>query len=347
MAELPLLFNSPAVFRDAFVQRLEELIDNEGLGVYILALANASFERPLYDRLAGRLEKVYRDWGRAFDDGAARALAAAPDDAAVFERLRAVGLDRLEVTQWRAAGSWQLQFNPLRGFRPPRMSGAVVDRLHKPFDGGGFHFNKPFLRQEILWEGQLIGRPTRLFYNKYPFADLHGLLVPEPEACHPQYLTRELHGFAWQLAAEVGARLPDLGLGYNAYGAYASVNHLHLQTYLRTEGRYPIEAPFWSHNGGATSYPLAVHAFEDEGAAWSLIAHLHEASCPYNLLFRPGRLYVTPRRFQGSFNCGPRTGGFAWSEVAGAITTFTEQDFFELDEGAIAAEFAALRVEIP
>lgn len=347
MAALPPLLDSPETFRDTFVQRLDDLVDHEALGVYILTLANASFESRLFDRLSGRLENVFRDWERAFDDGTDRALAAASDDVAVFERLRAYGLDRLEVTQWRTAGAWQLQFNPLRGFRPPRMSSAVVDCLHRPFDASGFHFNKPFLRQEILWEGQLIGHAVRLLYNKYPFAELHGLLVPEPEACHPQFLTRELHGFAWQFATEFGARLPGLGLGYNAYGAFASVNHLHLQTYMRTDGRYPIEDLVWSHNGGTVSYPLAVQAFEDERAAWSLIAHLHEANCPYNLLYRPGRLYISLRRFQGSFASSAWTGGFAWSEVAGAITTFTEQDFGDLDATAVAAEFARLRVEIP
>ncbi len=280
MAALPPLFRSPEIFRDAFVQRLDDLVDHESLGVYILVLANASFESRLFDRLAGRLQNAFRDWEREFDEGADSALAAAPDDAAVFERLRAYGFDRLEVTRWRTSGPWQLQFNPLRGFRPPRMSSAVVDCLHQPFDGSGFHFNKPFLRKEILWEGELIGQAVRLLYNKYPFAELHGLLVPEPEACHPQFLTRELHGFAWQFAAELGVLLPGLGLGYNAYGAFASVNHLHLQTYLRKDGLYPIEDMVWSHNGGTEPYPLAVHAFDDEGAAWSLIAHLNDANCP-------------------------------------------------------------------
>lgn len=347
----PLLpsFTDPAHFRQAFVDGLERmLLQHEGLGVFILVLANATFDRGIYPRLHDRLAERFDLLAARFNaaEAAGEPLPDAADDQAVFRKLLATGFDRLQLTRFRQAGPWQLQYNQLRSFRPPRMSQAVVSTLCKPFDDQGFHFNKPFLKKETLWQGELLGRDCRLLYNKFPFAMLHGLLVIEPAAARPQFLTEKDHHYVWELTATLGGRLPGWGLGYNAYGAYASVNQQHFQSYLNTEQGdgegMPIEAPQWRHNGGEQAYPLHCKRFEDATAAWSFINELHRANTPYNLLYRPGRLFITPRAFQGSFQHAPWTGGFAWAEVAGACTLFGEDDFARLGEGAISAEMRRL-----
>ena len=260
-----------------------------------------------------------------------------------FLKLMALGLDALPPTASRDSGNFRLQFNLLRALRPPRMADARVERLFQPFDPDGFHFNRPFLRKEVLWEGGLLGRDARLLYNKFPFARLHGLLVIEPEALHPQYLAHDEHQLVWALCERAGTALPGIGFGYNSYGAYASVNHQHFQQFcLEPDQAYPVEAAHWRHNGGGRDYPLPCRCFRDPDAAWRAIADLHQANRAYNLLYRPGRLYLMPRRFQGHYVHSAWTGGFAWAELAGAVTTFNAEDFESLDDAAIRAELARM-----
>jgi hypothetical protein len=290
------------------------------------------------------LEAAFGRWCARFERGDQAALTAAADDQAVFLRLRQLGLENLAATRWRELGPWEIQFNPLRALRPARMSGAKVTRLRRPFDPDGFHFNRAFLRREVLWEGDLCGTPVRMLYNKFPFAELHGLLVPDPEAGRPQFLEPRYHDLLWEIGRRLGARLPGIGFGYNAQGAYASVNHLHFQMFLRTTGTYAIESDRWRHNGGDLPYPLPVQRHDDPDPAWVALRELHAAGVCYNLLYRPGLLYLIPRAMQGSYRHSDWTGGFAWSEVAGMVTTSDAAAFDRLTDGDIRAELARLAV---
>lgn len=336
------VFASPKAYRDAFEARLARLVGEDTLGVFILALANANYDGAIFDRLHGALRTAFGHWCDRFDGGDPRAAAAAKDDVEVFARLRALGFGNLTAARRRHLGPWELQFNPLRGLRPPRMSNAVVNRLYKPFDPGGFHFNKPFLRSEIFWEGELAGTPVRLLFNKFPFADLHGLLVPQAASNRPQYFDAEIHERVWDIAMLLGRTLPGIGFGYNAHGAYASVNHLHLQVFMRADAGYPIESMRWRHNGGSETYPLAVYRFDDRLVAWAALRDLHVRDIAYNLVYRPGCLYLVKRPMQGSYVHSAWTAGFAWSELAGAFTTLTLADFEGLTATRIEAELAGL-----
>jgi len=338
------LFRSPAALRAAFEQGLDGLLHHDLLGAFILVLANASLEREMLERLRKPLETAFDRWCARFERGDQDALTAAADDQAVFKRLREFGLENLAATRSRRLGVWEIQFNQLRAFRPVRMSGTPVTELRRPFDPGGFHFNRPVLNREILWEGELCGAPVRLLYNKFPFAALHGLLVPYPEAGRPQFLERQDHALLWEIGRALGARLPGVGFGYNAHGAHASVNHLHFQMFLRPSGAYAIESGRWRHNGGSLSYPLDVQRHDDPDRAWAALCELHAAGICYNLLYRPGRVYLVPRAMQGSYRHSDWTGGFAWSEVAGTVTTSDIAAFDRLTTRDIEAEVARLAV---
>ena len=340
------VFQSEDALRQAFLAGLGELLEHDSSGTFILVLANAVYDPQVRARLEGplraRFEALaghYRDCLRAGRDPAAPA-----DDLAVFLKLMAIGFDDLQPAEARRAGPWELQFNPVRALRPARMSGARPEGIHRPFDPDGFHFNKPFLRKEVFWSGELAGRPVELLYNKFPFAPLHGLLVPERQAERPQYLDRAMHGYAWQVADALGASLPGVGLGYNSYGACASVNHLHFQMFVRAEP-LPVAAPEWRHNGGDRPYPTACRVFDDPEAAWTFLEALHEREAPYNLVYQPGRLYCLPRRGQAEVAHAPWLGGMAWAEAAGSITTFSRADFDGLDVAAIETELERLRPE--
>lgn len=318
------------------------MLDTPTLGAFILVLANASFDAAMYRRFRPMLTEAFGRWCERFDSADPLAADAAVDDRMVFSRLRATGLDCLGTTQWRTVGPWRCQFNPLRAFRPPRMSEAVITQLHRPFDAAAFHFDRAFLRPEVFWEGALCGHAVRLLYNKFPFADRHGLLVPEPSAHRPQYLDETMVMLIWRLTEQLGATLPGIGFGYNAYGAFCSVNHLHFQQFVGMHDSYPIEADSWDHNGGSRRYPLVVTVIDDVAAAWRHIARLQRHERAFNLLLRPSRVYIVERALQGSYRHSEWTSGFAWAEVAGAVTLFAPTAFAGLDERALSDEFDRL-----
>jgi hypothetical protein len=332
-------FDSLASLRAAFVAGLEALLEDEGVGAYILVRANAGFDPQIQELLGGRLARRYRLLAAR-----CRELLAlgeeppdAPDDLLVFLKLMALGGGDIGVTELRTSGPWELQFNPLRAFRPKRMSAGSGRGIQTPFRPDGFHFHKPFLRRETFWHGRLLGRELDLLYNKFPFMDMHGLLVPECQAGLPQLLTRDWHHYVWQLAEELGGGLPGVGFGYNAYGAYASVNHLHFQMFVRS-WPLPVSQPDWRHNGGERSYPALCRVFERTDSAWEYIDLLHHQETSYNLVYLPGRLYCLPRARQGSYRSARWAAGHAWYEMAGGVVSFRRSDFERLSAADVEAE---------
>jgi diadenosine tetraphosphate (Ap4A) HIT family hydrolase len=343
-------FTSRRGLEERFAGGLATLLEqHDGLGVYILVLANAAQDPSLWDRLRDRLAARHQrhedSLVRSLRQGSA--ILEPEDDLLVFLKLLAIGFEHLHPVEQRliAAGAgepaWEAQFNPIRALRPARMSEARVDGVMRPFDAQGFHFNKPFLAKEVFWEGEgataLACKPARLLYNKYPFAPLHGLLVPEPALQRPQFLTPEIHGWAWEVACLAGEHVAGFGLAYNSYGAHASVNHLHFQTFVRTRA-----LPAQASQGGR--YPLPCQRFDDPETAWFQLDELHQRGIPYNLIYSGGGLHVIPRRRQGETPPEPWSPGFAWSEVAGAFTLSSRETYEGLSAETIGSALERLAV---
>jgi len=332
-------FDSPGRLQDSFASGLEELLNAPGLGAYILVLANALFDEKLAKRLQPALEQRYLAHLARIRErlGSGRETGEAPDDLLVFLKLAAIGPDALGVTERRAIAPWEIQFNLLRSFRPQRMSARVGGGIQIPFNPDGFHFNKPFLRKETIWAGELAGRPVDLLYNKFPFVDLHGLLVPDRQAEQPQFLAQDWHEYIWCITRDLSRTLPGLGFGYNSYGAHASVNHLHFQMFLR-DAPLPVACDHWHHNGGHEPYPACCLRFDDPEAAWRHIDQLHQKAQPYNLVYLPGRVYCLSRARQGEIEPAAWRSGFAWYEMAGGLIAFNREDYEGLDAGQMQEE---------
>jgi hypothetical protein len=341
---LPDLLQSPETLRAGFAAGLERQLDAPGLGALILVLANAHFDADLWPHLAPRLRARFADHAdrcrTALRHG--QRMSDTEDDLLVFLKLLAIGFDELAPVEARSLGALELSFNPLRALRPPRASRLTPQNSQPPaFDAAAFHFNKPFLRPEILWEGDLLGLNSRLLYNKFPFAPLHGLLVPEPLAQRPQVLDVDLFAYASALTNALGARIPGWLTTYNSYGAYASVNHLHLQTAVRNTP-LPVELPIWTHNGGMTDYPLNGHRFSHSAEAWTHVAQLQAEGRAFHVLWRPGAITVLPRRLQGHYSHADWSAGYAWFEAAGIATVFAHEDFVHLREDDLWRELGKL-----
>jgi hypothetical protein len=335
-------FRSPGAFHDGFVKGLQRQLEAESLGALILVLANATFDPAVWGRMHPEIAKRFAQKAREVRERlrAGEAVPGSEDDLFVFLKLMAAGFDGLGSTEFRRADAWELQYNPVRGLRPQRVAGKSVDAIEAPFDPDRFHFDLPHLKPEVFWEGQLAGLHLRCLYNKFPFAPCHLLLVPEPSAQRPQRLEKDILDWLWRVADTVGAALPGFGVGYNSYGAFASVNHLHFQAFLR-DPPLPLEDPRWRHNGGAETYPVTCHVARDPQAAWQLIDQCHLAGTAHNLILRPGVMYVLPRRLQGSYASADWVGGHAWYEMAGGAVVPRRSMFDTLDGTQIAGALAA------
>ncbi len=337
------IFTSQETFADSFKQGLAGLLHNYNeLGVFILVLANVSFDPGLQQSLERKVKGRYQLLRRRFKQSPADFyLDAAKDDMLVFRGLLQIGMDGLQHTEFREEGPWEVQFNQLRSFRPPRIADTKVDGICAPFDVDGFHFNKPFLAKELFWEGVLAGRGTSIYYNKFPFMPTHGLLVPEQGLCRPQYLEHADLVYLWRVAEQLGETMPDVGFGYNSFGANASINHLHFHMFVR-EKRLPLLLDEWSHNGGEKEYPSGCRRFDSLDAAWAFISGLHRQKVSYNLVAVPGMLYCLPRRSQGSYRHASWHTGYAWYEMAGGVTTVRKGDYASLSAGLITRELELL-----
>ena len=340
-------FSSLESFQQAFTTGLSGLLQKGGLGPFILVCANASFDKRVEAVTAAGLAELFKSLSAEYVASLSKGtpIQAVEEDLLVFLKLHAVGFERLQATETKHAGPWEIQFNQLRSFRPRRISAQIPQTLHVPFEEAGFHFNKPFMQKEAFWFGKLSGQYATLYYNKYPFADFHGLLVPERESCLPQFLVEAQNNYLWQVTQELSQTLEGVGFGYNSLGAFASVNHLHFQMFVKPAG-LPVMSKCWLHNGGSIAYPASCIAFETPAETWGYLRDLHDKNTPYNMLYSRGRAYIFPRKKQGSYSQPDWTSGFAWLEMAGGMITFNRDSYLELDEVMIVKELGKLAVSV-
>lgn len=342
---LPSVFSSTREFRNVFEQGLTMLLTHCGVGEFILVCANASIEPKIEKHLSAAIRHCFEEYEKEIAEHPEKIIDSShEDDIAVYFHMEALGIENVGLSRSRMEGPWELQFNKMRSFRPKRNSVKRIETTCIDYDSDAFHFNKPFLKDEIMWHGEVLGREVDLFYNKFPFAPLHSLLVIEKEKCIPQYLQREYHEYVWSLTEALEENIPGIGFGYNAMGAFSSVNHLHFQLFVRLEAM-PVERDTWVHNGGPREYPIQCAVFEDVSEAWSYIDKLHQENITYNLLYRPGHIYCFPRNFQGTFRQAGWTTGFTWIDLCGEILVPKTIDYEVISSDDIDAEFEKLRIK--
>ena len=339
-------FSSTDEFKTEFNKGLHDLATQKGLGSFILVCANATVHEEMFDEFKPILQtqylELYEYYRKAFIDGCD--VEVVDEDLLVFLKLHAIGFESIRHNEVRQEDAWKIQFNHLRSFRPRRITRFIHAGLSEPYNEDRFNFNKPFMARECFWSGQLMGQDVDLFYNKYPFADLHGLLVLDKKSCKPQLLRKKDHDYIFKLALELGSNLPGVGFGYNSYGAYASVNHLHFQMFVDIDG-LPVTHACWLHNGGDREYPAHCFAFDSIKSSWDLIHQLHDQQQPYNILYMPGRVFLFPRKTQGMVEVPSWSSGFTWYELSGGMISFNYDDYKELKSSAVEKHLSQLKLE--
>ena len=314
-----------------FVAKLKSMLSEDELGAFILVLTNSQQNSFLKNELAADVEEVYSKLKENFSSGK---LNVTPDDSDVFKQLLDIDIDKIPLWKKQPIGAWELVYNPMRRLRPARAASQILDSIKMPYDDNKFHFNKPFLKPEILWQGVYEKLNLRVLFNKFPFSDYHLLIAVSPEVNNQQLLTKDAHELIFSLAQNYAVKFPGFGIGFNSLAAGASVNHLHFQGFIR-EDDFPIEASCWQHNGGTRDYPLNVNFFAEIELAWKFIAQLIEQDLAFNCLYRKNGCYVIPRKYQGTVEIPDWLEGAGWLDVAGVVTVSDEENYSSIDEQSV------------
>ena len=328
-------------FKNLFAEKLRAMLSPDELGAFILVLANSMQDKQSQLSLKEDVFAMFVELnGKLKNDE----LKGTDDDLSVFERIREKGIGKLSAWDSIPQGEWELLINPMRGLRPARASSEKVESVFREFDNGKFHFNKPFLRPEILWEGVCRDVPVRVLYNKFPFAPYHLIIVPEPELELPQYLVKEYHELIWQLVQAQADVFTGFGVGYNSTGACASVNHLHFQSFIQQE-KLPVEKSLWQHNDGRHDYPMSCIKTASVDECWAVIEKYHEDNQPYNLLYRQGCCYILPRKMQGSKQVAERVQGAGWIEECGVFNVASKNHGKNLTAEFLYSDLKSLSID--
>ena len=318
-------------FKNLFVTQLKNMLSADELGAFILVLANSHQDAFLKNVLQDDLTNTFM---ALKDNFVTDRLNATQDDSDVFNQLLDVALEDIPAWSYKTIGNWQLACNSMRQLRPARASSQILMTIKQPYDEKKFHFNKPFLEPEILWEGLYKKLKLRVLYNKFPFSDYHLLIVIVPEKNSSQMLTQEMHQYASVMTDDVSEVFPGFGLGFNSLAAGASVNHLHFQGFIRDQV-FPIENSFWKHHGGDVEYPLTVKCFTDTDLAWYYINDLINQDTAFNCLYRKNSCYIIPRKYQGTVELPDWLAGAGWLDVVGVMTVSDEDTFNSIDERSV------------
>lgn len=327
-------------FKNMFVSKLKDMLSADELGAFILVLANSQQDENLKIELKSDIDI---NFGAMKENFASIRERSTQDDVDVFDRLRDIDLNEIPVWQYKTIGQWEVVYNSIRRLRPARASAQTFDSIKQDFDGEKFHFNKPFLKPEILWEGEYLHNNLRVLYNKFPFSDYHLLIATSPEKNYSQLLTQEKHQLIFSLSQESVKIFPGFGAGFNSLAAGASVNHMHFQGFVR-ERLFPIEENHWQHNGGEEEYPLAVRRFVDAGSSWEYIHQLIEQNVAFNCLYRKNSCYVIPRKFQGTVTLPDWVEGAGWLDVAGVITVSSHETFETISQQSVTDTLNLLKL---
>jgi len=327
-------------FKSLFVSKLKAMLSDDELGAFILVLANSLQDEYLKSELSTALNENFFTLKNKYQSGE---LKATQDDLDVFKQLLDIDIQQLPVWQSRQEGDkengWEVVCNVMRKLRPARASKQILESIVQDFDDTKFHFNKPFLKPEILWQGQYKNKALRVLYNKFPFSDYHLLIVVSPEDELPQVLTQDMHNYVSALTSETNKFFPGFGIGFNSLAAGASVNHLHFQGFVR-EQKFPVELV-----DIAGDYPLAVQHFLDIEACWQHLQSLLDQDIAFNCLYRKESCYVVSRKYQGTVELPDWLDGAGWLDVAGVMTVSDQQAFDLIDQQSVTQSLRLLSVD--
>ncbi|HJX50550.1 MAG TPA: hypothetical protein VJ438_03755 [Candidatus Nanoarchaeia archaeon] len=249
------------------------------------------------------------------------------------------GIVDISPPERKQVGKFVLQYNYIRGFRPPRAAQAKDIPLYKPFNLENHNFMKPEFKKQEFYSMKMEDINFDFFFNKYPFAPGHFLLVPDKEEGHNQYLNPNKDINVISTVSEImqrGEFGSSMRLGFNSFGAHASLNQLHWQGFFIEDGwQPPLEEEL---NESIYEHENTVHCFRNEPyntGMWfpypeqktftNFLEKIIDENHCFNLYYTPKGIALFERRNQGNQNYSdelkyaPFTTGYAFFEMMGEI----------------------------
>ncbi len=333
------IFASVTAFHTAFIQGLDNVLASGDLNpaTFNLVFGNAILhhkEREFLERLEAAKTKLAAKIDPAATD----------DDTVIFRQLKDMKLDwqNWTMVEDRKINSWNVQLNKFRLLKPKGFGEKPITNLYHPFDPADFNFNK--IKDPTIWKGDIGGHKIALFYNKFPYKDLQALLVLDPEENKEQFLTKDVHQFVWDTTQSL-RHLYNVSFGYNSLGASASVNHLHFHLMIGIE-KLGVAEGKWLHNGGEKKYPANIYVFDNAGESWGLLSKLNQKNIAYNVLYLPGKVYIFPRKFLGTYPDVSWSVGFGWYQFSGNFIVYDEDTAKNLTEEIINQALADASIKL-
>jgi hypothetical protein len=279
----------------------------------------------------------------------------------------------LQDVVWISLDRFRKVFNPGRSGKRPRQM-DIAD-LNQPFNPDAFHFDSPNMKPaEILAEGVIVnGIETDFVANVNPLKEGHFLINPKRRSRHNQYFSRMAALVALGTIEMFGSRLK---IGYNSVGAFASINHLHLQGVpYETGDKMPMEKEFANSekrtllrsDGGLqlwqlTEWPIKGYVLtghDQEALANRLVEMadvLQKENQPFNIIFTRKEdgefvIFLMPRQPEKSTRFGTGaaffecSGEFLFIQQAGKSQDQSIAEFQEADEQDLHDDLAAFDLD--
>lgn len=222
-----------------------------------------------------------------------------------------------------------------------------MDSVKERYDESKFQFNKA-REEEVIVDVTLDGVRCDVLVNTNPFMRGHILITPERERGHNQYFRGETAKVMLEMLRTADRK--SFKIAYNSVGAFASINHLHIQAmeYQGLGGKMPVEREerelLFEESGVLVSTlpgwlvrTLVLESADKKSLndqLLRLIRTLHTTNTPFNIMgtYDGGiyTIYVYPRKFQSSKLYGT---GVAYMELSGEMALVdSDKDFRKIEE---------------
>lgn len=167
-----------------------------------------------------------------------------------IEILKKKGIESIKPKNIRIDNSLTLQGNFIRSIKPKRLSNTIKlpnPKIFKPFNENEFNFLNKDAKGQDFFKTTINSISLTAIFNRYAYAKVNCLLIPNITKKHPQYIDPNNH--TDNKILETISNLPTskyLGKNFrvifNGLNANASVNHMHFQGFFVDKNfKIPVE----------------------------------------------------------------------------------------------------------